>query len=347
MEHDSKRIQQFIDDDSFVHANLQSLLLSQDIAKQKKWVPIVEELQWNSFRDHPFKLCIIENFSQVFNLARYVSDEIFRIQQRQELVKKLQTQRSELFRKYLKKSYSKKSVATRSSLDLLSSHGFCMPQLNKDGVEIRDSSVEGAGYGVFALRKIRKGEPLGYYGEIGFSHAENSEFSRCNRKYGDYAFSCKAIGDHIPESENYAYVYALTIESKSVKNSKRSSSWVQFINQTFDFRNLNCVFQNVEYAPFVCPELNEALIVPPMARAIRDIEPGEELFIDYGFDYWKGRRNKIANVWKDKDDYNEEWKKVSYDYETAEPQWNELACEKLQEIDFGMHVAFRKYHIVK
>lgn len=337
--------QSFIDDDSFIEKASDSLKLCSAIAEDNKWFPIAKCLEWKSFRNHPIDLSVILDYSQLFNIDSYLNDSDFRKRKRQELIASLKSKNSALTQEILLKKYSPKSQCYRNMLTLLKSHSLCLPTLS-DGIEIKQSTQKNAGYGVFATRKIRKGEPLGFYGEFGFSNDEDSQLRNVKQPFVHYAFFCSAITTFCDDVNIQGYSAVvdakyLTQESNGKKQFP-NASWVQFINQAFDFNYLNCCFDTADYSPFICPEINEALIDPPIIRAIKDIEIGEELLVDYGYDYWKGHGRKAENVWSSRNVYKNEWTKVS-DYWSVENKWNDFACESLKSIDQTMHKKFKKY----
>jgi len=114
-------------------------------------------------------------------------------------------------------------------------------EMERTGVEVRKSSIPGAGRGVFARRAFSRGERLGVY--RGLVYADDEEYdSRYALKYG---------------------------RKNIVGNNESYSNWTSYINDVVGSdHTVNCRFKD------------QTIIT---TRAIRR---GEELFIDYGPNYW-------------------------------------------------------------
>lgn len=60
-------------------------------------------------------------------------------------------------------------------------------------------------------------------------------------------------------------------------------------------------FEYFDWAPLCCVELNRNIAKTVSMIAARDIDQGEELFINYGFEYWEGI--DLPGKWKNKKEY--------------------------------------------
>ena len=118
-----------------------------------------------------------------------------------------------------------------------------------DDFEIRTSTIEGAGMGLFARHAIGEEETIGYYtGEV----ITEKEF-------------------HDPDRPFSAYVMWVTKDHILVGEGPKAN-YTRYINHD--------------------DEPNAFLVVSSRwktarIQALRDIEPGEEIFFDYGDDYWE------------------------------------------------------------
>lgn len=110
-------------------------------------------------------------------------------------------------------------------------------------LEVRSSNIAGAGYGLFSLAHTCEGDTIDIYAGTVSPFQVKSE--------GDYLISVK---------DDY------TIDAKA-----RQSCIVRYINH--DKANANCRF--VHFSP---PGKHTHVIV----QAIREIDAGEELLVDYG-----------------------------------------------------------------
>lgn len=130
-------------------------------------------------------------------------------------------------------------------------------QLGYD-VDIRPSP--GRGSGAFALRDIPAGAFVGRYTGAMYSTREYARLAAAGRVTGAYAFG--AGGDWLVDAEDEA-----------------SSSWPRFINHSRRRPNLVACVAYWWFGPlgivYFC--------------ATRDIRRGDELFFDYGDEYWDVR----------------------------------------------------------
>jgi SET domain-containing protein len=119
----------------------------------------------------------------------------------------------------------------------------------EDDFEVRPSTIEGAGRGLFAKTLIREEDTIGYYtGKI----ISEEEFYREDRPFNAYIlWVCRT---HIIDGEG------------------EGSNYTRFINHSDEPNAFLIVSTRWKTARF---------------EALRDIEPGEEIFFDYGEDYWE------------------------------------------------------------
>ena len=118
-----------------------------------------------------------------------------------------------------------------------------------DDFEIRTSTIEGAGMGLFARHAIREEDTIGYYtGEV----ITEKEF-------------------HDPDRPFSAYVMWVTKDHILVGEGPKAN-YTRYINHDDEPNAFLVVSSRWKTARF---------------QALRDIEPGEEIFFDYGEDYWE------------------------------------------------------------
>ena len=115
--------------------------------------------------------------------------------------------------------------------------------------EIRSSTIEGAGMGLFARHAIGEHDTIGYYtGEV----ITEKEF-------------------HDPDRPFSAYVMWVTKDHILVGEGPKAN-YTRYINHDDEPNAFLVVSSRWKTARF---------------QALRDIEPGEEIFFDYGDDYWE------------------------------------------------------------
>lgn len=120
---------------------------------------------------------------------------------------------------------------------------------NEAHFKIKKSSIKGAGKGLFTKVAIKEEETIGYYtGKI----MSEEEFHREDRPFNAYVlWVCRT---HIIDGEG------------------EGSNYTRFINHSDEPNAFLVVSSRWKTARF---------------EALRDIEPGEEIFFDYGEDYWE------------------------------------------------------------
>jgi SET domain-containing protein len=118
-----------------------------------------------------------------------------------------------------------------------------------DDFEIRTSTIEGAGMGLFARHAIGEEDTIGYYtGEV----ITEKEF-------------------HDPARPFSAYVMWVTRDHILVGEGPKAN-YTRYINHDDEPNAFLVVSSRWKTARF---------------QALRDIKPGEEIFFDYGEDYWE------------------------------------------------------------
>lgn len=142
-----------------------------------------------------------------------------------------------------------------------------------DFVEIKFSSIAGAGLGIFAKKEIFKGQFLGNY--VG-------ELSKKNniKEWNQYLFSTVICNDkHDNSSEDYI------INAESLEKS----NWTRFINCSDSEHEQNIVPIRCNNTEIYSTSSHRHLCMNGyiMFYALKDISEGSELFFDYGNDYKK------------------------------------------------------------
>ncbi len=127
-----------------------------------------------------------------------------------------------------------------------------MPKPKKwtaDAFEIRTSTIEGAGQGLFAKQCIQEEDTIGYYtGEV---------------------ITEKAF--HDPDRPFSAYVLWVSRQHIIIGEGPLSN-YTRYINHSDEPNAFLVVSSRWKSARF---------------EALREIEPGEEIFFNYGEDYWE------------------------------------------------------------
>jgi len=119
----------------------------------------------------------------------------------------------------------------------------------EEAFEIKASTIEGAGRGLFARVRIEPEETIGYYtGEV----------------IGEKEF-------HDPQRPFSAYVLWVC-RSHIIVGEGPQANYTRFINHSNEPNAFLVVSSRWKTARF---------------EALRTIEPGEEIFFDYGEDYWE------------------------------------------------------------
>lgn len=103
------------------------------------------------------------------------------------------------------------------------------------------------------------------------------------------------------EYEDPANGYLMYITAKAVIDARPSKTFGRYANDAGGYSKAKELSNNAEYV---------SVGVKCYIEAIRDIEPGEEIFVDYGKDYWdldkktkraeKRKKNKSSRSGKKK-----------------------------------------------
>ena len=125
----------------------------------------------------------------------------------------------------------------------------------QEGLAVGESGIEGGGKGLFAARAFRQGEVLCYYTGAQIKIADMLRKSRKG-----------------PQGTAYVMGFGL---NKYLDAEFRPDVLARYLNDSKDKRRYNVYF-NKRW------ELRRAEVV-----ALRDIAPGEELFVSYRANYWK------------------------------------------------------------
>lgn len=159
------------------------------------------------------------------------------------------------------------------------------------GLELRPGSF---GLGLFATKTFLKGEPITLYGGQLVSHSEAQKRSRAG---GDshmrrhIAMHCCFDGCFMPDGTK------ISDPTKQLVGFPVGA----FCNDTSDAGQLNARFNYIDsqYNEDRFKEFEKGYDYRPKAEerltfieAIRDIKPDEEIFVDYGSQYWANSKEK-------------------------------------------------------
>jgi len=128
----------------------------------------------------------------------------------------------------------------------------------KNNVCVKESTIPGAGMGIFANKDFKKGDFITGYGGTPMGHPQSLYILT----------DCHGI---LWDSEEH---YDAEFELGRYANDA----------------DYNTNFSNNSYFD-TCPFVG----VPPVLRASRDIKAGEEIFCGYGEEYWKSLKKKNLN----------------------------------------------------
>jgi len=156
---------------------------------------------------------------------------------------------------------------------------------SEEPVEIKESNIKGAGKGLFTRRDIQKGEIIGFYDGIFLSNENYNHFyekDKILQKLDKYLIKYnKGIVLGFPEKRRkFGYCqlcndFNITIHDKKGDNNRYNIDMLEISKKN------NCSL--------------------PVFYAIKDIKKGDELFFDYGREYWKGydkKDHKITRISK-------------------------------------------------
>lgn len=136
-----------------------------------------------------------------------------------------------------------------------------MPKPTKwteDDFEIRPSTIEGAGMGLFAKRAMGEEDTIGYYtGEV----ITEKEFHDPDRPFSAYVMW--VCSTHIIVGEG------------------PKANYTRYINHSDEPNAFLVVSTRWKSARF---------------EALRAIEPGEEIFFNYGEDYWESETHDLDEI---------------------------------------------------
>lgn len=120
--------------------------------------------------------------------------------------------------------------------------------LTEEDFEVKDSSIPGIGLGLFARVKVRKNDTIGYYtGKILTDRQANSN------RYNTSRYLLWICTDHWIDGQGKGSNYTRYINHSEKPNAELVTS-VRWKTARF--------------------------------RALKNIKPGQEIFFDYGEDYW-------------------------------------------------------------
>jgi len=143
--------------------------------------------------------------------------------------------------------------------------GFCKPHLRKlFGVEIKKSKIAEAGLGLYATRTLRGGDVLHRHK---YCDGEGSR-DQCDMPYWGQLID---RFDSARRYNNKTAPYGVTVDAKHEHeiDSACLRGFTSFINHKLP---ANCIISMYE------DEI-------PVFQLLRDVQPGEELYIDYGKAY--------------------------------------------------------------
>ena len=175
-------------------------------------------------------------------------------------------------------------------------------------LEIRMSTIPNAGLGIFAADTIPKGKVIGSYGgplpilntkvlnelinlgEGALSRSDYEEESKLSEKQRNYTMKIPVQNDEMDEvdyfcvyptnsqlTEHERLVTEFSVDPKHLKKIRKNMNWTALINDACDpFRN------------------NVKVIENGYLNTDKEIQAGEELFLEYGSEYWEDEKPYVT-----------------------------------------------------
>ena len=158
-----------------------------------------------------------------------------------------------------------------------------------NGVTLAPSGIAGAGLGLFATRDFQAGEPITEYTGQLISHAQGRKLSLADRSHVRARFGFrdaidgKRMPDGTPITDPATQMAGRGIAAfaNDAYNSATYSN-----NADFDIKNSPATDAIIERGNINRLDREGERVV--FIRATRLIKAGEEIFIPYGTDYWRG-----------------------------------------------------------
>ena len=139
---------------------------------------------------------------------------------------------------------------------------FTVMNENNNNVKIKQSSIVGAGNGLFANKKFKKGDYICAYSGV---LVDNEVVNR---------------GDYISQ-----YIYQHYNGNYAIDADDELSCYGRYINDSLSKRKTNCEFNQHKDSDYA------------YVRAVKNIKKGDEIFVKYGPEYWTGdNRNGLPNA---------------------------------------------------
>ena len=175
-------------------------------------------------------------------------------------------------------------------------------QFEKVDLSIGISSIPGAGLGVFAKKKISAGKIIGSFGgpvaglkktflnkriNLGSGEFQSMENSPENEKLLteaqlSYSMTVPIVAEPPYECIIYPSLAQLSLHQLNYKDLKASAEIIKKMNWTVLMNDAKD------------PEKNNTVVIENgYINTTREIEAGEELFLEYGVDYWKDKSSEI------------------------------------------------------
>ncbi len=162
-----------------------------------------------------------------------------------------------------------------------------------DGVSVSESGIEGAGLGLYASREFSKNEPITLYEGKLLTYREATEIKNgdpCSALHIRSLFPLHSSIDGRRDERGNQIT-----DPMRQRDGRGGAAWANDakgsifeVNSVYDFWD----FEENASDPFNRdPSLRLVFI-----RAIKEILPGEEIFVDYGVDFWK-----LAELCEDKE----------------------------------------------
>ena len=181
-------------------------------------------------------------------------------------------------------------------------------------LEIRMSTIPNAGLGIFAADTIPKGKVIGSYGgplpilntkvlnelinlgEGALSRSDYEEESKLSEKQRNYTMKIPVQNDEMDEVD-YFCVYPT--EEQLIKHEKLVSEYIECKKEEMCREHLKQIRKNMNWTALIndaCDPFrnNVKVIENGYLNTDKEIQAGEELFLEYGSEYWEDEKPYVT-----------------------------------------------------
>lgn len=162
------------------------------------------------------------------------------------------------------------------------------------GLEIKQSNIEDAGYGVFATQDFKAGDKLTRYDGYDLLYFEVHDGDHISQKIDtdEDVYTVLTHQNYILEGKDGKCIYGY---KKEYLDKHPECGWGSMINDRFSVKEWteDSVKKYIEDrgGDTLCTEIYNCITSNYDVIALRDIKAGEELYCHYGIDFWLKKLN--------------------------------------------------------